>query len=107
MGRRAPYPREVRERAVRMVLEHRSEYSSQWAAISSISEKFGMTAETLRGWVRQVEVDKGRRPGVTSVEAERIKELERENRELRRANEILKAASAFFARELDPRPPRR
>ena len=73
----------------------------------SIAEKFGMAAETLRKWVRQAEVDGGRRPGTTSVEAERIKELERENRELRRANEILKAASAFFARELDPRPPRR
>jgi transposase len=66
-----------------------------------------MTAETLRSWVRQVETDAGKRPGVTSVEAERVKELERENRELRRANEILKAASAFFARELDPHPPRR
>ncbi len=106
MGRRSPYPREVRERAVRMVFEHRGEYSSQWAAISSISEKFGMTAETLRSWVRRAEVDEGRRPGVSSVEAQRIKELERENRELRRANEILKAASAFFARELDPRAPR-
>ena len=107
MGRRSPYPVEVRERAVKMVVEHRGEYSSQWAAITSIAEKFGMTAETLRGWVRQAEIDDGRRPGVTSAEAERIKELERENRELRRANEILKAASAFFARELDPHPPRR
>ena len=106
MGNRKPYPREVRERAVRMVLEHGHEHDSQWAAISSIAEKFGMTAETLRKWVRQVEVDGGRRPGTTSAEATRIKELERENRELRRANEILKAASAFFARELDPRPPR-
>jgi transposase len=107
MGRRAPYPREVRERAVKMVFEHRGEYPSQWAAIRSISEKFGMTSETLRSWVRQAEVDDGRRPGVTSAEAERIKELERENRELRRSNEILKAASAFFARELDPQPPKR
>jgi transposase len=107
MGRRPPYPREVRERAVRMVFEHRGEYDSQWAAITSIAEKFGMTAETLRGWVRQAEVDEGKRPGVTAAEAERIRELERENRELRRANEILKAASAFFARELDPRPPKR
>ena len=101
-----PYPREVRERAVRLVLEHRDEYDSEWAAIRSIAEKFGMTAETLRGWVRQVEVDGGRRPGTTSAEMERIRELERENRELRRANEILKAASAFFARELDPQPKR-
>lgn len=106
MGKRSPYPREVRERAVRMVFEHRGEYASQWAAISSISEKFGMRAETLRGWVRQAEADDGRRSGVTTDEAQRVKELERENRELPRANEILKAASAFFARELDPRPPR-
>jgi transposase len=106
MGNRKPYPREVRERAVRMVLEHGHEHESQWAAISAIAEKFGMTAETLRKWVRQAEIDGGKRAGVTSVEAERIKELERENRELRRANEILKAASAFFARELDPRPPK-
>jgi transposase len=107
MGSRPPYPREVRERAVKMVLEHGHEYASQWAAIRSIAEKFGMTAETLRAWVRQAEVDDGRRPGTTTGEAERIKELERENRELRRANEILKAASAFFARELDPQPPKR
>jgi transposase len=90
-----------------MVFEHAGEYSSQWAAIQSIAGKFGMTAETLRNWVRQAEVDGGKRPGITTAEAERIKELERENRELRRANEILKAASAFFARELDPQPPRR
>jgi transposase len=90
-----------------MVFEHAGEYDSQWAAISSIAEKFGMTAETLRSWVRQAEVDGGKRPGTAAADAERIKELERENRELRRANEILKAASAFFARELDPQPPRR
>ena len=107
MGNRPPYPPEIRERATKMVFEHRHEYESQWAAITSIAGKFGMTAETLRGWVRQAEVDDGRRPGTTTAEAERIKELERENRELRRANEILKAASAFFARELDPQPPRR
>jgi transposase len=106
MGNRKPYPREVRERAVRLVLDHGHEHDSQWAAIQSIAEKFGMTAETLRKWVRQAEIDGGKRRGVTTVEAARIKELERENRELRRANEILKAASAFFARELDPRPPR-
>jgi transposase len=106
MGNVRPYPREVRERAVRLVLEHGHEYDSQWAAIKSIAGKMGMTAETLRLWVRQVEVDGGKRPGVTTAEQERIRELERENRELRRANEILKAASAFFARELDPRPPR-
>ena len=100
------YPAEVRERAVRLVLEHRGEYPTEWAAITSIAEKCGMTAETLRKWVRQVEVDGGRRPGVSSEEAQRIKELEREVKELRRANEILKAASAFFARELDPQPRR-
>jgi transposase len=105
--RRGRYPAEVRERAVRLVFEHQGEHETQWAAITSIAEKFGMSAETLRKWVRRAEVDGGRRPGVTSAEAQRIKELERENRELRRANEILKAASAFFARELDPHPPKR
>jgi transposase len=100
------YPVEVRERAVRLVFEHTGEYPNEWAAISSIAQKCGMTAETLRKWVRQTEVDAGRRTGVSTAEAERIKELERENRELRRANEILKAASAFFARELDPQPRR-
>jgi transposase len=100
------YPVEVRERAVRLVMEHRGEYESEWAAMTSIAQKCGMTAETLRKWVRQVEVDGGRRAGVSSEEAQRIKELEREVKELRRANEILKAASAFFARELDPQPRR-
>lgn len=97
---------EIRERAVRLVLEHQGEYPSQWAAISSIAAKCGMTPETLRKWVRRAEVDGGARPGLTSDERQRLAELERENRELRRANEILKTASAFFARELDPRPPR-
>ena len=97
---------EIRERAVRLVLEHKGEYPSQWAAISSIATKCGMTPETLRKWVRRAEVDGGARPGLTSDERRRLGELERENRELRRANEILKAASAFFARELDPRLPR-
>jgi len=106
MAKNKRYPVEVRERAVRLVVEHRGEYESEWAAIASVAQKCGMTAETLRKWVRQAEVDGGRRPGVTSEEARRIKELERENRELRRANEILKAASAFFARELDPQPRR-
>jgi transposase len=100
------YPREVRERAVRMVREHAGEHDSEWAAIVSIAEKIGCTAETLRKWVRQAQVDGGSRPGVSTAEAQRIKELERENRELRRSNEILKAASAFFARELDPQPKR-
>jgi transposase len=88
-----------------MVAEHERDYSSQWEAICSMAEKFGTTSETMRRWVRQAEVDEGARPGVSTNEAKRIRELERENRELRRANEILKSASAFFARELDPRPP--
>ena len=89
-----------------MVAEHRSEYTSEWAAVCSIAGKLGMTPETLRIWIRRAEVDGGQRPGLTTDERERIKVLERENRELRRANEILKAASAFFARELDPRLPK-
>jgi transposase len=104
MSRSSRYAPEVRERAVRMVREHESEYPSQWAAITSIAEKIGCTAETLRKWVRQVERDEGRRPGVTTEEKQRVKELERENRELRRANEILRKASAYFAQaELDRR----
>jgi transposase len=100
------YPDEVRERAVRMVLEHQGEYPSQWKAIQSISARLGINHETLRVWVRRAETDAGERPGLTTDERARLGELEREVRELRRANEILKAASAFFARELDPRPPR-
>jgi transposase len=103
-SRGKPFPPEVRERAVRMVLDHASEYESQWAAITSIAEKFGMTAETLRKWVRRAEVDAGARPGLSTEDRRRLRELERENRELRRANEILKAASVFFATELDGRP---
>jgi transposase len=106
MTRPNRYSPEIRERAVRMVFEHEAEHPSQWAAISSIATKFGMTPETLRTWVRRAEVDAGQRPGLTTEERERLRELERENRELRRANEILKAASAFFARELDPRLPK-
>ncbi len=101
------YSPEVRQRAVRMVFEHRGEHESQWAAIESIAAKIGCTAETLRGWVRQHERDSGQREGVTSADKERIKALERENRELRQANEILRKASAYFAQaELD-RPFRR
>lgn len=106
MTRRGKYPAEVRDRAVRLALEHRDEYSSEWAAMSSIAAKCGMTTETLRKWVRQAQAEAGGRVGLTPDERDRLRELERENRELRRANEILKAASAFFARELDPRPPR-
>jgi transposase len=95
------YPVEVRERAIRMVLEHEGEYDSQWAAISSVAQKVGMTPETLRKWVRRAEIDGGLRSGVSTEERARIKKLERENRELRRANEILKAAAAFFGAELD------
>jgi transposase len=102
MAKTRRYPVEVRERAVRLVLEHRDEYETKGAAIASIAQKFGCAAVTLEGWVRQAEVDDGMRSGTTTSDAERIKELERENRELRRANEILKSASAFFARELDP-----
>ena len=95
---------EVRQRAVRMVLEHGGDHASQWAAIGSIAAKIGCTAETLRKWVRQAERDAGQRPGATTEERERIKALERENRELRQANEILRKASAYFAMaELDRR----
>ena len=95
---------EVQERAVRMVLEHQGEHGSQWAAIESIAGKMGCTAETLRRWVRQAERDQGKRPGVSSEEQARIKALEREVRELRQANEILRKASAYFAQaELDRR----
>ena len=95
---------EVRGRAVRMVLEHQNEHDSQWAAITSIAEKIGCSAETLRNWVRQAERDQGQRAGLTTDERARLKDLERENHELRRANEILRKASAYFAQaELDRR----
>jgi transposase-like protein len=104
MNRNKRYSPEVRERAVRLVFEHESEYDSQWAAIGSVASKIGCTAETLRKWVRQAERDQGRRDGMTTSDRERLKELERENRELKRANEILRTASAYFAQaELDRR----
>ena len=106
MTRPSRYPQELRERAVRMVFEHQDEHSSQWAAITSIAEKFGVSSETLRKWVRRAETDGGLWPGLTTDERERLKGLERENRELRRANEILKSAAAFFGAELDRRPTR-
>lgn len=96
------YSPEVKERATRMVFEHQGEYDSQWAAIESIAQKIGCTPESLRAWVRQAEKDKGTRPGLSTEDKERMKQLEKENRELKRANEILRLASAFFAQaELD------
>lgn len=95
------YPAELRERAVRMVFDNERHYGSQWEAICSVADKLGPSAESVRKWVRRAEIDGGARPGVTVAERARIKDLERENRELRRANEILKAASAFFGAELD------
>ena len=98
----ARYSPEVRARAVRMVLEHQSDYPSQWAAMNSIASKIGCTGETLRKWVRQAERDQGLRDGTTTEERDRLKALEQENRELRQANEILRKASAYFAQaELD------
>ena len=98
---RPPYPPEVRERAVRMVLDHQDEYPSQWKAIESISAKLSINHETLRIWVRRAESDAGQRPGLTTDERVRLRELEREVKELRRANEILKSAAVFFGAELD------
>ena len=99
------YSPEVRERAVRLFFEHQEGYRSQWAALNSIALKIGCTAETLRKWVRQTERDQGLRDGLTTSDRERLKTLERENRELKRANEILRKASAFFAQaEFDRKP---
>src|SRR5215472_12314700 len=104
MGRPTKYAPELRERAVRMVFEHAGEYPSQWAAIRSVAEKIGCPVEVLRRWVRQAEHDAGQRPGLTTDERARLKQLEKENFELKRANEILRKAAAFFAQaELDRR----
>src|SRR4051812_1782994 len=100
------YPDEVRERAVRMVFEIRQESGQQQGAVAWVADKLGVNRETLRNWVKQAEVDGGQRPGTSTAGAQRFAEMERENRELRRANEILKAAASFFARELDPRLPK-
>lgn len=105
MARTSKYSPEVRERAVRMVIDHESEYGSRWTAVKSIAPKIGCSPECLRRWIQQAETDQGLRPGPTTDEKARIKELERENFELRRANEILRKASAFFAQaELDRKP---
>ena len=104
MNKSTRYSPEVRERAVRLVFEHQGEHASQWAALTSIASKIGCTPETLRKWVRRTETDQGQRSGMTTDDRERLKKLERENKELRRANDILRTASAFFAQaELDRR----
>ena len=105
MGRRSRFSGEVRERAVRLVLDSEVHHDSRWAAICSVASKMDCTPETLRKWVLRAEIDLGKRTGLTTGERDRVKELERENRELRRANEILRKASAYFAQaELDRRP---
>lgn len=105
MGRKSKFSDEVKERAVRLVLDHTAEHASQWAAIVSVAGKLGCSPEALRSWVRQAERDSGKREGLTTGERDRVKALEREVFELRRANEILRKASAFFAQaELDRRP---
>lgn len=106
MVSRKPHPGELRERAVKLVFEVRAETGNERGSIAKVGRQLGINTETLRNWVNKAEVDSGQRPGITSEDKKRIAELEREVRELRRANEILKAASAYFARELDLRSPR-
>lgn len=106
MGRPSKYSAEFRARAVRLVSEAAPEHETEWAAITSVAAKLGVSTETVRKWVRRAEVDAGARPGATSTESAEMRRLRRENAELRRANEILKAASAFFAAELDRPGPR-
>ena len=106
MSRSSRYPEEIRQRAVRMVFEWREEHGDPRGGCAQVARQLGLNKETLRNWVNQAAVDEGQRPGRSSDDAAYIAQLERDNRELRRSNEILKAASAFFARELDPRPPR-
>ena len=104
MGKRKRFPKEVRDEAIRMVFERQKDYDSQWSAMNSIAGKIGCTAGTLRKWVRQAEIDEGERDGLTSDEKKRMKELEKEVKEFRTANEILRKASAYFAQaELDRR----
>ena len=105
MSKLSRYSPEFRERAVGLLFDQQDQHASQWAAMNAIASKVGCTAETLRKWVRQSEIDQGKRNGLSSTEKERLKELERENRELKQANEILRKASAYFAQaELDRRP---
>lgn len=106
MARSSKVPQEVRERAIRLALDGIEQHGSKWQSIKSVAAKMGVHPETLRNWVKQLEIDNGKAPGLTTDERARLKQLERENFELRRANEILKSASAFFAAELD-RPQKR